>query len=99
MFDERSAADLIGRRIIVGITHEDHLRRALGEEQYHGRIVRANAQEGIVIRTPGGDEKTLPPDLRSVLAAKPGGYKLRSTGETIDDAELTTTWIRIAPER
>jgi hypothetical protein len=97
MFDDKAARDLLGRRIIVGITEEDGLQRPISQEQYHGRIVRANAQEGIVIRTPAGDEKTLPPDLRSVSAAKPGTYKLRSTGETIADAELTTTWTRASP--
>jgi hypothetical protein len=94
MFDAKAAGDLIGRRIIVGITQEDYLQRPIGEEHYHGRIIRANPQEGIVIQTPAGDEKALPPDLRSVSPAKPGAYKLRSTGETIADAELTTTWIR-----
>jgi hypothetical protein len=94
MFSDQAVADLIGRRIIVGITYEDHLQRPLSEEQYHGRIIRANAHEGIVIQTPAGDEKVLPADLRSVRGAKPGAYKLRSTGETIADAELTTAWTR-----
>ena len=92
MFSPAAAADLIGRRIIVGITYEDHNRQAVEQEHYHGRIVRASREEGIVIQTPGGDEKVLPPDLRSVFGAKPGAYKLSSTGETIADAELTTSW-------
>jgi hypothetical protein len=96
MFDDKAAGDLIGRRIIVGITQEDHLQRPMGQEQYHGRIIRANVREGIVIQTPAGDERTLPADLRSFSAAKPGAYKLRSTGETVTDAELTTSWTQSA---
>jgi hypothetical protein len=35
---------------------------------------------------------TLPPDLRALQAAKPGQYQLRSTGETIENPDLTTSW-------
>src|SRR4051812_13602128 len=88
MFSPGAAADLIGRRIIVGITYEDRARRPIEQEQYHGRIVRATRDEGIVIQTPGGDERTLPPDLRSISAARRGEYRLRTTGEAVTDAEL-----------
>ncbi len=44
MFSSAAAKDLIGRRIIVGITYEDHAHRPLRREQYHGRITRQNQQ-------------------------------------------------------
>jgi len=97
MFSPTAAEDLIGRRIIVGITHVDHTQRPLRQEQYHGRIIRANLQEGIVIQTPSGAERTLPPDLRSVSGARPGEYTFRSTGEIIADPELQASWTHTLP--
>src|SRR5262245_57494943 len=98
MFSSEAAVDLIGRRIIVGITHRDHAIGTVSMEQFHGTIVRATAEEGIVIKTTTGDERVLPPDLRSMFGAKPGTYRLRSTGEVIADAELTSSWTAIEPE-
>jgi hypothetical protein len=92
MFSGAAARDLIGKSIIVGITYEDHARRPVRQEQYHGTITRLSLQEGIVILTASGAERTLPPDLRSVLRTKPGPYRLRSTGEVVADAELQTSW-------
>jgi len=50
MFSSAAADDLIGKRIIVGITYEDDAHRPVRQEQYHGRISRLNLQEGIVIQ-------------------------------------------------
>ena len=97
MFSRNAAEELIGRRIIVGITHEDHAHHPLGQEQYHGRIVRANLEEGTVIQTPSGEERRLPPDLRSVVGARRGEYRFRSTGETIADPDLQTSWTHTLP--
>ena len=92
MFSRSAAADLIGKSIIVGITYETPAHRPVRQEHYHGTITRLSLEEGIVVRTPSGTEKTLPPDLRSVLGTKPGAYRLRSTGEVVTNAELQTSW-------
>src|SRR3989442_5267351 len=98
MFSRKAAENLIGRRIIVGITHEDYVHRPVGQDQYHGRIIRANLQEGIVIQTPSGEEIRLPADLRSVVGARRGEYRFRSTGETVADPDLQTSWTQtLAP--
>jgi hypothetical protein len=97
MFSSAAADDLIGKRIIVGITYEDHAHRPVRQEQYHGRISRLSLQEGIVIQMPSGTEKTLPPDLRAILGARPGAYQFRSTGEVVADAELRTSWTHVLP--
>ena len=91
MFSRAAAEDLIGQRILVGITYEDHTHRLLRQEQYHGRIIRLNLQEGIVIQTPSGGEKTLSADLRSVSGTRAEEYRLRSTGEIVADPELQTS--------
>jgi hypothetical protein len=97
MFSSAAAKDLIGRRIIVGITYEDHAHCPLRREQYHGRITRLNLQEGIVILTATGAEKTLPPDLRPIVSPRPGLFRFRSTGEMVADPELLVQWIRTSP--
>jgi hypothetical protein len=35
---------------------------------------------------------TLPPHLSAFQAAKPGEYRLRATGETVENPDLTTSW-------
>jgi hypothetical protein len=97
MFSPDAAEDLIGRRIIVGITQQDHAHSPPAQDQYYGRIVRMNLEEGIVIQTPSGDERKLPPDLRSVVGAPRGEYRFRSTGETVADPDLQTSWTQTLP--
>jgi len=92
MFTIEAAEPFIGKRIIVGITHVDHLHRPVRQEQYHGRIVRVSEREGIVIQTPSGEEKHLPPDLRAMFAARPGEYTLPSTGQVVAGPDLQTSW-------
>ena len=90
MFSAGAARDLIGRRVIVGITRNDGglIRR----DQFHGRIVRATRAEGVVLQSSSGDELTLPPDLRAFLRARRGEYRFKSTGEVVTDPDLQTTW-------
>ena len=97
MFSETSAKDLIGKTVIVGLTYCDHADAVVRRDQYHGWIVRASCTEGIVIQLPSGSEKRLPPDLRSFFAARPGQYRLRSSGEVVEDPDLQATWTVTTP--
>jgi hypothetical protein len=97
MFSDAAAKDLIGKRVIVGITRLSHDGRLLRRDQYHGRIVRANTSEGIVLQAPSGEELKLPPDLRSFFAARRGEYRFKSSGEVVLDPDLQTTWTLTAP--
>ena len=99
MFSARAAGPLIGRRIIVGVTHVDQAGRLVRREQFHGRIVRASVREGLVIQTPSGEERRLPPDLRAFFGARPGEYRLRSSGEVVRDPDLQTSWTVTMPAR
>jgi hypothetical protein len=96
MFSDEATWQFIGKRIIVGVTHEDHMHRLVGREQYHGRIVRASTSEGIVIQTPSGEERRLPPDLRAMFGARPGEYTLHSSGEVVVNPDLQTSWTHTA---
>jgi hypothetical protein len=95
-WDQEEADGLVGQLVLAGITYvAADGKTVTSQVQCYGRIVSANV-EGISIlcegKTWNGETMTLPPDLRSFEAAKPGQYALRSTGETLDDPDLTTRW-------
>jgi len=82
--------------ILVGVTYlAADGKTVKSQQQYHGRIVTVDRNDGIEIACEGkwaGKTMTLPPELRSLHHARPGQYRLRSTGETIEDPDLTTTF-------
>jgi hypothetical protein len=94
-FDEARAAAIVGKYVLVGITYHDHKDRFLEQRQFHGDIVSADPQDGFAIALRGkqaGETFWLPPDLQPFQPAKPGEYRLRSTGEVIADPDLLCTW-------
>jgi hypothetical protein len=63
--------------------------------QYHGKIVRVDRSSGITIECEGvwsGKTLMLPPHTAAIHPANPGEYRLRSTGEIVNDPDLLTTW-------
>src|SRR5260370_41597886 len=89
-----------GKDVIVALTYlksDGTLRERL---QFHGTIEVANTTKGIGIRRVGHDELfTLPPDFRSVQPARPGTYRLKTTGEVVEDPALECTWTIKTPRR
>ena len=92
MFNVEHFKPFVGKRIIVGITHVDATYGRVSQEHYQGRIVRASEAEGIVVQTPSGEEKRLPPDLRAMFGVRPGKYTLHSTGQVVINPDLQTSW-------
>ena len=91
MSDERDRIEkLIGKRVLVGITYVD--QQPIERRQLHGRIVRIDATEGIVLALPNGEEYKLPPDLDALRSAEPGEYELSETGEVVVDPDYTSIW-------
>jgi hypothetical protein len=96
-WDQDEADDLVGLLVQTGITYLARDRETVTSSQVQcwGRIVSAKP-EGITIvcegKTSTGQTMTLPPHLLAFQAANPGRYTLRSTGETIEDPDLTTSW-------
>ena len=56
------------------------------------RIALVDPDLGIRVVLSDGEVLTLPPDVGSFRDAKPGVYRLRSTGEDVVDPDLTTVW-------
>ena len=85
--------NIIGKAILVGITYLDNKNVLIEQIQFLGAIVSADEHKEIVVKKENVDEEfVLPPDINSISIAKPGEYRLRSTGEVIVDPDLLTTW-------
>jgi hypothetical protein len=96
---DRDPYPLIGKYVLVGITRIDAAGEPIEKGERHGRITSVDGDAGIKIALADGEILTLPPDPNAFREAKPGIYRLRSTGEEIVDPDLTTVWtIREPPD-
>jgi hypothetical protein len=93
-FDQALADSYIGKYILVGLTFVDHTGTERRRQQLHGVIERAS-RDGIVVSLRGahqGRSWTMPPDLGAISQAEPGVYRLRTTGEQIENPDLLASW-------
>ena len=101
MFDANFAKELVGKRILVGISYLNAGGELLSQQQLHGVVQRATETEGILIKLQGvyeGDEWNMPPDTSAISKASPGVYELRATGEEVEDPDYLCTWEVQRPE-
>jgi len=92
-WDQNIADSLVGALMLVGITY--HENGGPRFEQLFGDVVLLDEVEGITLSLRGhrsGELFKLPPDLRNIYPADPGSYRLRQTGEVVDDPDFTATW-------
>lgn len=98
-FDEEEAKSVIGKRLLVGVTHRNRNDEITGIEQFHGEIIRASWKEGIILRLSGsGEERWVSPDLSRLEPAEPGNYTLKGSGEVVVDPDFLSTWTVYPPE-
>ena len=92
--------EIIGKRVLVGMTYVDNDGEPIEQRQKHGVVVRAD-DEGVYVRQSGsGEEFWLPPHRASFQEAEKGEYQLRETREVVVDPDLLATWtIRPGPGR
>jgi len=90
------AAWLVGRYALVGMTWvESDGETVRRQAQYHGTIVSCAADKGITIACAGehsGETICLPPAPTKFEDAKPGEYRLRTTGEVVKNPDVTSSW-------
>jgi hypothetical protein len=102
-WDQSEADWLIGKIALIGITNlASDGTTVKSQGQYHGKIVRADRDAGIVIECEGvwsGKAMTLPPVTGAFHPANSGEYRLRSTGEVVEDPDVLTTWSITEPVR
>ncbi|MBQ9744680.1 MAG: hypothetical protein IJW19_06095 [Clostridia bacterium] len=83
--------ELLGKLLLVGITYFTKDNELIEQKQFYGVVTEAN-DSFIRIKQPNGTELTLPPDLSSTKRARPGEYKLCSTGEAVVNPDFHATW-------
>jgi hypothetical protein len=99
-WDQDAAEAMVGAVVLIGITrlHPDGNR----QEQMHGVIVSVDSREGFEISLGGarvGETYWLPPDPSCFERARPGQYRLRSTGEVIVDPDYISDWTIEPPQQ
>jgi hypothetical protein len=95
-WDQDEGDGLVGQMLLAGFTYlAADGKTVTSQVQFWGRIVSATPK-GVAVVCEGkvwsGQTVNLPPHLSMFLAARPGEYRLRSTGETVKDPDLTTSW-------
>jgi hypothetical protein len=89
-FAQKQLQRLIGKHLLVAITHTDYKDEALAKEQIHGTIEAADYNDGIVLVLSGSDKKrTLPLNAKTLQMAKFSEYEIVSTGEKVEDVDFT----------
>ena len=96
-WDAERAKWLLGKHVLVGVTHvAPDGKTVVNKEQFHGMIMSAIEGHGIAIVSLGGPNEgqtvTLPPVTSAYVDAKPGKYTLRSTGEVVENPDVTVSW-------
>ena len=88
----------IGKHLLFGITYVDADDQVIDQMQSHGTITRID-ENGVFIELANGETFSLPPSLESLHPAKPGVYRLRSTGGAVENPDFVSTWtVRDAPK-
>jgi hypothetical protein len=95
-WDQDEADGLVGQLVLARITYvAADGKTVTSQVQCWGRIVSAKP-EGIAFVCEGklwsGQTVTLPPHLSAFQSTGHGTYRLRSTGETVENPDLTTSW-------
>jgi hypothetical protein len=88
----RDPYSLLGQYVLIGLTRLANDGTLLEKAERHGRITLVDQDAGIKVVLADGEVLTLPPNPDAFNDAKPGIYRLRSTGEEVIDPDLTTVW-------
>lgn len=81
-----------GKYLLVGLTILSPDGDVVQQREMHGRVRAVSVAEGLVVVSPNGQEWRLPPEAGGLEPAPPGRYRLRSTGEEIQDPDFFYNW-------
>ena len=94
---EDAAERLVGSIAVVEMQHYDARGNFLRHDHVWGQIASADEKNGIRMlvggRTFNGKLLVLPPSLDSFTKPAEGVYRLRSTGEQVENPNWFTTWM------
>jgi hypothetical protein len=85
-------SDVVGKTVMVMITFRDDTGKITGYQQFHGAIINADENVGIVVSTQNNGEIKLPPQLSALQPAMPGQYRESSSGSVIVDPDYISLW-------
>ena len=91
-FDHHLAQEIVGKHVLVGYTYVDASGKVTEQKQFHGIVTSLDPRGGFRLEDAQGQSHWLPPDTRAFTRARPGEYRLRSTGEVVEDPDFTCTW-------
>ncbi len=97
-WDKAFGQSLIGAVVLVGITYEGPADQH--QEQFYGTVEKVGP-DGVELLLSGsraGERFTLPPDPTAFERAAPGLYRLRESGDEIEDPDYISTWTINPPE-
>ena len=89
--------NLIGKTILVGMTFYNKNDEFVEQKQSWGKIVAVN-ENTIFIKQKDGEEFSIPNDPSAIEPANPGEFRLRSTGEVVENPDFLSTWNITLPE-
>jgi hypothetical protein len=92
---ENAQTELVGKTTLVELQHVDARGKQLLLEHAYGRVVSADPKNGIFIDCLGvreGVKLALPAEVEPFIPARPGLYKMNTTGEEIEDPDFFSTW-------
>jgi hypothetical protein len=92
LLNESRARSLKGKTVLIGTTSRRQDGSVSEQRQVVG-TVKSIEPTYIRLRLTNGEHYDLPPDARTFEEARPGEYRLRSTGEIVVDPDFTSTWI------
>jgi hypothetical protein len=95
--DAEACARILGKHVLIGLSYVKYSGEAIANKQLHG-IIEGISSQGVTVRMADGSMYLLPPDLRGIHEAPPGVYRLRSTGEEVDNPDLLATWTIRRPD-
>ena len=89
-----SPQNLEGAIVLVGVTRE-RKDGTVTQEQYSGvaSVERFDEMSVVNIHCDDGEVRNYPFDEQTLEVARPGEYRLRSTGKIIVDPHYLMTWI------
>ena len=95
VWDDALASALPDKVLLVGIAYVAEDGSLIEQQEFFGQVQSVHSRDGIRLSLLGrraGERYNLPPDTRSVHAADPGKYRLRSTGELVVDPDYTVAF-------
>ena len=100
-WDETAARELLGKLVVIGITKVSSREVVLSQHQMFGRVSAIDEGNGITVTLEGrraGELYYLPPSPNVFRIADPGEYRLRETGEVVENPDYLVYLISGQPE-